>query len=82
MELRRKSAPDTLRPLLEDLQKVIQLAVPILTTQEGRAIISGIIILCRKTAKWAETIAGGEHEDTRLSKVGRKNMLGLRSMMV
>ena len=82
MKLRRKSAPDTLRPLLKDLQKVIQLAAPILSTQEGRAIISGITILCRKTAKWAEIIAGGEHEDTRLSKVGRKNMLRLRPMIV
>ena len=82
MKLRRKSAPDTLRPLLKELQKVIQLAVPILRTQEGRAIISGITVLCQKIAKWAETVAGGEHEDTRLSKVGNSSMLGLRSMTV
>ena len=80
--MRRKSAPDTLRPLLKELQKVIQLAVPILTTEEGRAIISGITVLCRKIVKWTETVAGGEHEDTRLSKVGSSPMLGLRSMTV
>lgn len=82
MKLRRKSAPDTLGPLLKELQNVIQLAVPILTTQEGRAIISGITVLCRKIAKWAETVAGGEHEDTRLSKVGSSPMLGLHTMTV
>ena len=74
MKLRRKSAPDTLRPLLKDLQAVIRLAVPTLTTQEGRAIISGIAVLCQKTSKWAETVAGGEHEDTRLSKVGSSQL--------
>ena len=82
MKLRRKSAPDTLRPLLKELQKVIQLAVPILTTQEGRTIISGITVLCQKIAKWAETATGGEHEDTRLSKVGICPMLGLRLMTI
>jgi hypothetical protein len=81
MKLRRKSATDTLRPLLKELQKVIQLAVPILTTQEGRAIISGVTVLCRKIAKWAETVAGDEHEDTRLSKVCAL-LLGLRSMTI
>jgi hypothetical protein len=80
MKLRRKSAPDTLRPLLKELQKVIRLAVPTLTTQEGRAIISGIAVLCRKIAKWAETVAGGEHEDARLSEVGSSPMLALCSM--
>ena len=80
MKLRRKSAPETLRPLLKELEKVIQLAVPILTTQEGRAIISGITVLCRKIAKWLETATGGECEDTRVSKVGICPVLGLRSM--
>ena len=75
MTLRRKSAPDTLRPLLEELQKVIRLAVPMLTTQEGRAIISGIAVLCEKITKWAETVT---EADTRLSKVGSSPMLGLR----
>ena len=82
MKLRRKSAPDTLRPLLKEIQKVVQLAVPTLTTQEGRAIISSITVLCQKVAKWAETIAGGEHEDIRLSKVGSSPMLGLHSITV
>ena len=82
MKLRRKSASDTLRSLLKELQKVIRLAVPQLTAQEGRTIISGIAVLCRKIAKWTETIAGGEHEDIRLSKVGSSPMLGLRSMTV
>ena len=84
MKLRRKSAPDTLRPLLNQLQKAIQLTVPMLSTHEGRAIISGITVLCRKIAKWAETVAREEHEDTRLSKVGNSPMslLGLRSMTV
>jgi len=82
MNLRRKSAPDTLRPLLKELQKVIQLAVPVLTTQEGRAIISGITVLCQKIAKWAETVSGGEREDTRLSKVGINPTFGQRSMTV
>ena len=82
MKLRRKSALDTLRPLLKELQKVIRLAVPTLTTHEGRTIISGIAVLCRKIAKWAETMAGGEQEDTRLSKVGSSPMLKRRSMTV
>jgi hypothetical protein len=82
MKLRRKSAPDTLKPLFKELQIVIQLAVPILTTQEGRALISSFTILCRKIANWAETVAGGEHEDTRLSKVGSSPTLGLRPMTV
>ena len=77
MKLRRKSAPDTLRPLFKELQAVIQLAVPTLTTQEGRTIISGIAVLCQKTAKWAETVAGTEHEDSQLSKVDSKlSLLG------
>ena len=80
--MRRKSAPDTLRPLLKELQKVIELTVPILTTEEGRTIISGITVLCRRIAKWAETVAGDGHEDTRLSKVGNSPMLELRSMTV
>lgn len=80
MKLRRKSAPDTLRPLLNELEAVIRLAVPTLTTQEGRAIISGIAVLCQKVAKWADTVAGGEHEDTRISKVSSSPPFGLRSM--
>jgi hypothetical protein len=80
MKLRRKSAPDTLRPLLNELEAVIRLAVPTLTTQEGRAIISGIAVLCQKVAKWADTVAGDEHEDTRISKVSSSPLFGLRSM--
>ena len=76
MKLRRRSAPDALRPLLKELQAIIQLAVPTLTTQDGRAIISGVTLLCQNTAKWAETIAGDEHEDTRLSKVGNSPQAG------
>ena len=79
--MRRKSAPDTLRPLLKELQAVIRLAVPTLTTQEGRTIISGIAVLCQKTAKWAET-AGGEHEDTPLSKVRSSDSPLLRLCLV
>ena len=75
--MRRKSAPDTLRPLLKELKAVIQLAASALTTQEGRAIISGISVLCQKIAKWTEIVAGGEHDDTRISKVTRKPLLGL-----
>jgi hypothetical protein len=82
MQLRRKSSPDTLRPLLKELQAIIRLAVPKLTTQEGRAIISGIAVLCQKTVKWMETVSGVEHEDSRLSKVGSHSMLGLRLMTV
>ena len=82
MELRQKSPPDTLRPLFKELQKAIQLTVPILSTHESRAIISGITVLYQKIAKRAETVAGDEHEDTRLSKVGNSLVLVLRSMTV
>ena len=76
------SASDTLRPLLKELNVVIQLTAPTLTTQEGRAIISGITVLCQKTAKWVEVVGGGDHEDTRISKVNSSPLLALRSMTV
>lgn len=78
--MRRKSAPATIRPLINELKTVIQLATSTLTTQEGRAIISAIAVLCQKTAKWAETVAGGEHEDIRMSKVSDNPPLGPRAM--
>lgn len=73
--MRRKSTADTLRPLLKELEAVIRLAVPTLTTQEGRAIISSTALLCQKTAKWVETVVGGEHEDTQMSKDILKGLL-------
>ena len=76
------SAPYTLRPLLKELNVVIQLIAPALTTQEGRAIISGVTVLCQKTAKWAEVVGGGDHEVTRISKVSSSLLLALRSMTV
>ncbi|KAF8805834.1 hypothetical protein BYT27DRAFT_7103611 [Phlegmacium glaucopus] len=75
MKMRRNSAPDILRPLLKDLQAVIQRAAPTMTTQEGRSIISGIAMLCQKTTRWAETVVGDKHEGTQTSKEILKGLL-------
>ena len=41
---------------LDTIQGVVRFAIPTLTTQEGRAIISGIAVIWQKTAKWAELL--------------------------
>ncbi|KAF8157056.1 hypothetical protein B0H34DRAFT_483918 [Crassisporium funariophilum] len=63
LKLRRKSTVDTLRPLLQDLGAVLQLACHRGTIDEGRAIISSVGKLVEKAFDWVASVSEIDSED-------------------
>ncbi|TDL19556.1 hypothetical protein BD410DRAFT_726943 [Rickenella mellea] len=53
LKLRQKTAAETLRPLLSDIQGIIELAGPLFNNTDGRVILEKVARLVERCAKWA-----------------------------
>ncbi|EDR06734.1 uncharacterized protein LACBIDRAFT_299557 [Laccaria bicolor S238N-H82] len=73
LKLRKKTAPDTLRPLLTELENVNVMAGPTASTEQGRALISATASLVKRAAQWVKDISDAREEDalgcTKLMKI-------------
>ncbi|EDQ98039.1 uncharacterized protein LACBIDRAFT_336329, partial [Laccaria bicolor S238N-H82] len=63
LKLRKKTAPDTLRPLLTELETVNLMAGSTASTEEGRALISATASLVKRAAQWVKGIPDAKEED-------------------
>lgn len=71
MKLRRKTASETLKPLFEELERIIDLASQRLTREEGRSILVSVTRLAQAAGTWAEDMTATAPEDFAASKVCR-----------
>ncbi|KAF8067892.1 hypothetical protein FPV67DRAFT_1163310 [Lyophyllum atratum] len=62
LKLRRKTASETLRPLLLDLESVIQLASTRASQEEGRTLISSVSHLVNRLEVWSKAVGDSEDE--------------------
>ncbi|EDR02088.1 uncharacterized protein LACBIDRAFT_332712 [Laccaria bicolor S238N-H82] len=63
LKLRKKTAPDTLRPLLTELETVNLMAGSTASTEKGRALISAMASLVKRAAQWVKGILDAKEED-------------------
>jgi len=71
MKLRRKTASETLKPLFEELERIIDLASQKFTREEGRSILVSVTRLVQGAGAWAEEMSATASEDFAASKVCR-----------
>ena len=69
MKLRRKTASETLKPLFEELERIIDLASQKITRDEGRSILVSVTRLAQAAGTWAEDMSATAPEDFAASKV-------------
>lgn len=69
MTLRRKSAADTLRPLLEELGTLVGLVTSKATRSQGLALLSGILALVKEVGQWSDTVDREKPDDLKACKV-------------
>jgi len=75
MKLRRKTASETLKPLFEELERIIDLASQRLTREEGRSILVSVTRLAQAAGTWAEDMTPATApEDFAASKVCRTHL--------
>ncbi|KAF8189305.1 hypothetical protein BJ912DRAFT_967076 [Pholiota molesta] len=74
IKLRRKSAEDTLQPLFEELQKIIDTTSSIATKEESRNTIAGISRLSSNVLKWVACNVDPK-EDSEACKILLRNLL-------
>ncbi|EDR02134.1 uncharacterized protein LACBIDRAFT_310068 [Laccaria bicolor S238N-H82] len=75
LKLRKKTAPDTLRPLLTDLENVNVMAGSTASTEEGRALISATASLVKRAAQWVKDTPDAKEEDVLECTKLMKNLL-------
>jgi len=63
LRLRRKTASETIRPLLSELEGVIKLAGACCSRDEGRALTTSVSHLVRNVAGWMKTIVDVTDEE-------------------
>ncbi|PFH47936.1 hypothetical protein AMATHDRAFT_6284 [Amanita thiersii Skay4041] len=76
LQLRKKSAPDTIQPLIAQLGAVIQIYGDSYSVQQGRSIIRGVSILVERINEWVMDIIECTGEDQDACKTILWNLLG------
>ena len=62
-EAAKESSPDSLRPLLSELETVNVIAEFTVSTEEGRALISATASLVKRVDQWVKEIPDAKEED-------------------
>ncbi|KIJ97359.1 hypothetical protein K443DRAFT_9953 [Laccaria amethystina LaAM-08-1] len=77
LKLRKKTAPDTLRPLLTELETMNVIAGPKASTEEGRALISATASLVKRATEWVKGSPDAKEEDVLGCTKLMKNLLDI-----